>query len=185
MSGIFTRLKDKFVRNNNNNRNNSSNRPPDNPRLSITRQSTRSNTTFCNAPTESATFNLIVHDATHTRAVSLAAIPLSTDMGDPDDIIPVRGVYQPQTHTISDRRALLPLDFTNDTRDFASQQQYHRLYPTLPSFTPPQGMYTADQVYTARQTLYLMARGDTMNPNHDLPMVPLSNDEHYASDAAT
>ena len=42
------------------------------------------------------------------RAVSLAAIPLSTDLGDPDDIIPVRGVYQPQTHTISDRRASLP-----------------------------------------------------------------------------
>ena len=93
MSGIFTRLKDKFVRNNNNNRNNSSNRPPDNPHLSITRQSTRSNTTFRNAPTESATFNSIIHDASHTRAVSLAAIPLSTDVGDPDDIIPVRGVY--------------------------------------------------------------------------------------------
>ena len=106
MSGIFTRLKDKFVHNNNNNRNNSRNRPPDNPRLSITRQSTRSNTTFCNAPTESDTFNLIVHDA---------AIPLLTDLGDPDDIIPVRGVYQPQTHTISDRRASLPLDFTDDT----------------------------------------------------------------------
>ena len=34
MSGIFTRLKDRFVHNNNNNRNNSSNRPPDNPGLS-------------------------------------------------------------------------------------------------------------------------------------------------------
>ena len=34
MSGIFTRLKDN---NSNNNRNNSNNRPPDNPRLSITR----------------------------------------------------------------------------------------------------------------------------------------------------
>ena len=105
-------------------------------------------------------------------------------MGDPNDIIPVRGVYQPQTHTISDRRASLPLDFTDDTRDLASQQQYHRLYPTLPSFTPPQGMYAADQVYTARQTLYLTARGDTMNPNHNLPMAPLLNDEHYVSDAA-
>ena len=69
MSGIFTRLKDRFVHNNNNNRNNSSNRPPDNPHLSITRQSTRSNTTFCNAPMEPATFNSIVQDATHTRAV--------------------------------------------------------------------------------------------------------------------
>ena len=105
MSGIFTRLKDRFVCNNNNNRNNFSNRPPDNPHLSITRQSTRSNTTFRNAPTESATFNSIVQDATHTRAVSLAAIPISTDTGDPDDTIPVRGVYQLQTHTISDRRA--------------------------------------------------------------------------------
>ena len=121
---------------------------------------------------------------THTRAVSLAAIPLSTDVGDPDDIIPVRGVYQPQTHTISDRRASLPLDFIDDTRDLASQQQYHRLYPTLPSFTPPQGMYAAYQVYTARRTLYLTARGNTMNPNHDLPMAPLSNDEHYVSDTA-
>ena len=106
-------------------------------------------------------------------------------MGDPDNIIPVRGVYQPQTHIISDRRASLPLDFTNDTRDLASQQQYHRLYPTLPSFTPPQGMYAADQVYTARRTLYLTAMVDTTNPNRDLPMVPLSNDEHYVSDAAT
>ena len=150
MSGIFTRLKDRFVRNNNNNRNNSSNRPPDNTHLSITRQSTRSNTTFYNAPTESATFNLIVHDVTHTRAVLLAAIPLSTDVGDPDDIIPVRGVYQPQTHTISGRCALLPLDLIDDTRDLTSQQQYNRLYPTLPSFTPPKGMYAADQVYTAR-----------------------------------
>ena len=61
-----------------------------------------------------------MQDATHTRAVSLAAIPLLTDVGDPDDIIPVKGVYQPQTHMISDRRALLPLDFTNDTRDLAS-----------------------------------------------------------------
>ena len=85
-----------------------------------------------------------MQDATHTRAVLLAAIPLSTDVGDPDDIIPVRGVYQPQTHTISDRRALLHLDFTDDTRDLASQQQYHRLYPTLLLFTPPQGMYAAD-----------------------------------------
>ena len=59
------------------------------------------------------------------------------------------------------------------------------MYPTLPSFTPPQGMYAADQVYTARRTLYLTARGDTTNPNHDLPMVPLSHDEHYISDAAT
>ena len=134
---------------------------------------------------ESATFNSIVHDATHTRAVSLAAIPLSTDVGDPDDIIPVRGVYQPQTHTISDRRTSLPLDLIDDTRDFTTQQQYNRLYPTLPSFTPPQGMYAADQVYTARRTLYLTARGDTTNPNPDLPMAPLSQDEHYVSDAAT
>ena len=185
MSGIFTKLKDRFVCNNSNNRNNSTNRPPDNSHLSITRRRTRSNTTFCNAPTKSATFNSIVQDATHTRAVSLAAIPLSTDVGDPDDIIPVRGVYQPQTHTISDRRASLPLDFTDDTRDLASQQQYHRLYPTLPSFIPPQGMYAADQVYTARRTLYLTARGDTTNPNYDLPTAPLSNDEHYISDAAT
>ena len=185
MSGIFTKLKDKFVHNNNNNRSNSSNRPPDNPHLSITRQSTWSNTTFCNAPIESDTFNSIVHDANHTRAVSLAAIPLSTDLGDPDDIIPVRGVYQPQTHTISDRRASLPLDFTDDTRDLASQQQYHRLFPTLLSFTPPHSMYAADQVYTARQTLYLTARGDTTNPNHDLPMASLLNDEHCVSDAAT
>ena len=29
---------------------------------------------------ESATFNSIVQDATHTRAVSLAAIPLFTDV---------------------------------------------------------------------------------------------------------
>ena len=112
------------------------------------RRSTRSNTTFHNAPTESPTLNSIVQDVTHT--VSLAAIPLSTDMGDPDDIIPVRGVHQLQTHTISDRRASLPLDLIDDTRDFLSQQQYSRLYPTLPSFTPPQGMYAADQVYTAR-----------------------------------
>ena len=40
----------------------------------------RSNTTFHNAPMESTTFNSIVQDATHTRAVSLAAIPLSTDV---------------------------------------------------------------------------------------------------------
>ena len=126
-----------------------------------------------------------MQDATHTRAVSLAAIPLSTDMGDPDDIVPVRGVYQPQTHTISDRRASLPLDLIDDTRDISSQQQYRRLYPTLPLFTPPQGMCAADQVYTARRTLYLTARGDTTNPNHDLTMAPLSQDEHYVSDVAT
>ena len=126
-----------------------------------------------------------MQDATHTRAVSLAAIPLSTDLGDPDDIIPVRGAYKPQTHTISDQRASLPLDLIDDTRDLTSQQQYNRLYPTLPSFTPPQGMYAADQVYTARQTLYLTARGDTTNPNHDLPMAPLSHDKHYISDTAT
>ena len=125
MSGIFTRLKDRFVCNNNNNRNNLSNRPPDNSCLSITRQSTRSNTTFHNAPTESATFNSIIHDVTHTRAVLLAAIPLSTDVGDPNDIISVRGVYQPQTHTISNRRASLPMDLIDDTRDFTSQQQYN------------------------------------------------------------
>ena len=125
-----------------------------------------------------------MQDATHTRAVWLA-IPLSTDVGDPDDIIPVRGVYQPQTHTITDRRASLPLDLIDDTRDLTSQQQYNRLYPTLPSFTPPQGMYAADQVYTARCTLYLTARGDTTNPNHDLPTAPLLNDEHYVSDTAT
>ena len=144
----------------------------------------RSNTTFHNAPTESTTFNSIVQDATHTRAVSLAAIPLSTDVGNPDDIIPVRGVHQSQTHTISDRRASLPLDLIDDTRDLMSQQQYSRLYPTLPSFTLPQGMYAADQVCTARRTLYLTASSDTMNPNHDLPMVPLSQDEHYISDTA-
>ena len=184
MSGIFTKLKDRFVRNNNNNRNNFSNRPPDNPHLLIMRRSTRSNTTFRNAPTESATFNSIVQDVTHTRAVSLAAIPLSTDVGDPDDIIPVRGVHHSQTHTIMDRRASLPLDLIDDTRDLASQQQHSRLYPTLPSFTPLQGMYAADQVYTARRTLYLTARGDTTNPNHDLPTAPLSQDEHYVSDAA-
>ena len=184
MSGIFTRLKDRFVHNNNNNnRNNSSNRPPDNPCLSITR-STRSNTTFHNVPKEFATFNSIVQDATHTRAVSLAAIPLSMDMGNPDDIIPVKGVYQPQTHTISDRRASLPLDLIDDTRDISSQQQYSRLYPTLPLFTPPQGMYAADQVYMARRALYLTARGDTTNPNHDLPTAPLSQDEHYVSHTA-
>ena len=90
-----------------------------------------------------------------------------------------------QPNTISDRRALLPLDLIDDTRDVTSQQQYNRLYPMLLSFTPPQGMYAADQVYTARQTLYLTARGDTTNPNHDLPMAPLSQDEHYVSDAAT
>ena len=185
MSGIVTRLKDRFVHNNNNNRNNSTNRPADNSCLSITRQSTMSNTTFHNTPTESATFNSIMQDATHTRAVSLSAIPLSTDMGDPDDIIPVRGVYQPQIHTISDRRALLPLDLIDDTRDLTPQQQYNQLYPTLPSFTPPQGMYAADQVYTAKRTLFLMARGDTTNPNHDLPTAPLSNDEYYVSDTAT
>ena len=77
------------------------------------------------------------------------------------------------------------MDLIDDTRDFTSQQQYNRLYPTLPLFTPPQGMYAADQVYTARRTLYLTARGDTTNPNHDLPTAPLSQDEHYVSDAAT
>ena len=126
-----------------------------------------------------------MQDVTHTRAVSLAAIPLSMDVGDPDDIILVRGVYQPQTNTISDRRALLPLDLIDDMRDILSQQQYSRLYPTLPSFTPPQGMYAADQVYTTRQTLYMTARGNTTNPNHDLPTAPLSQDEHYVSDTAT
>ena len=90
-----------------------------------------------------------MQNATHTRAVSLAAIPLTVEVGDPDDIIPVRGVSQ-QTHINSDRRASLPLDLTNDTHNLSSQQQYQRLYPTLPSFTPPQGMYAADQVYTAR-----------------------------------
>ena len=185
MSDIFTRLKDRFVRNSNTNRNNSSNRLPDNPHLLITRRSTRSNTTFRNAPMESATFNSIVQDVTHTRAVSLAAIQVSTDMGDPDDIIPVRGVHQSQTHTISDRRASLLLDLIDDTRDITSQQQYSRLYPTLPLFTPLQGMYAADQVYTARRTLYLTARGDTTNPSHDLPMAPLLQDEHYVSDTAT
>ena len=59
------------------------------------------------------------------------------------------------------------------------------MYPTLLSFTPPQGMYAADQVYTARRTLYLTARGDTTNPNHNLPTAPLSQDEHYVSDTAT
>ena len=122
-----------------------------------------------------------MQDATNTTAVSLAAIPLSTDLGDPDDIIPVRGAYQPLTHTISDRRASLPLNLIDDTRDLTSQQQYNRLYPTLPLLTPPQGMYAADQVYTARRTLYLTARGDTINPNHDLPMAPLSHDEHYVA----
>ena len=91
-----------------------------------------------------------MQDATHTRAVSLAAILLATDVGDPDDIIPVRGVYQQQIHTTSDRRASLPLDLIDYTRDSSSQQQYHRLYPTLSSFTPPQGMYATDQVYMAR-----------------------------------
>ena len=76
------------------------------------------------------------------------------------------------------------MDLIDDTRDLTSQQQYNRLYPTLPSFTPPQGMYAADQVYTARRTLYLTAIGDTTNPNNDLPMAPLSQDEHYVSDAA-
>ena len=75
----------------------------DNPHLSITRRSTRSNTTFCNAPKESATFNSIVQDATHTRAVSLAAIPLDTDIGDPGDVIPIRGVYQHQTQITNAR----------------------------------------------------------------------------------
>ena len=45
-------------------------------------------------------------------------------------------------------------------------------------------MYAADKVYTARRTLYLTPWGDTTNPNHDLPMTPLSNDEHYVSDTA-
>ena len=143
MSGIFTRLRDGLTRNNNNN----SNRPPDNQCLSIMRCSTRSNTTIRNAPTESMTFNSIVQDATHMRAVSLAAIPITAEIRDLDNIIPVRGAYQMPTNT--DQRASLPLGLTDNTRDLASQQQYPRLYPTLPSFTTPQGMYTADQVYTA------------------------------------
>ena len=94
-------------------------------------------------------------------------------------------MYQRLTHITSDRRALLPLELTDNTRDISLQQQYHRLYPTLPLFTLPQGMYTANQVYTARQTLYQTARGDTTNPNHDLSMGPLSQDKHYVSDVAT
>ena len=121
----------------------------------------------------------------HMRAVSLAAILLATEVGDPEDIIPIRGVYQHQTSITNDRRASLPLELTDNTRDISTQQEYHRLYPTLPSFTSPQGMYTANQVYTARRTLYLTARGDTTNPYHDLPPGPLSQDEHYVLDVAT
>ena len=43
------------------------------------------------------------------------------------------------------------------------------IIPTLSPFTPPQGMYIANQIYTARQTLYLTASGGTTNPNHNLP----------------
>ena len=118
MSCIFTKLKDKFVCNN---RDNSNNRSTDNSCLSITRQSTRSNTTFHNAPTESATFNSIVQDATHTRVVSLAAILLNTDIGDPDEVIPIRGVYQHQTQITNARRASLPLDIMDNTRDTLPQ----------------------------------------------------------------
>ena len=108
---------------------------------------------------------------THTwaRAVSLAAIPLDADIGDPDDAIPIRCVYQHQTQITNARRASLPLEIIDNTRDILPQRQCQRLYPTLPSLTPPQGMYTANQVYTARRTLYLTARGDTMNPNNNLP----------------
>ena len=134
MSGIFTRLKDRFVQSN---RDNSNNRSTDNSHLSITRRSTRSNTTFCNAPMESATFNSIVQDATHTRAVSLAAIPLDADIGDPDEVIPIRGVYQHQTQITNARRASLPLEIIDNTRDISPHRQYQRLYPTLPSLTPP------------------------------------------------
>ena len=93
----------------------------DNSHLSTVRQSTRSNTTFQNATTESATFNSIVQNATHTRAVSLAAIPLDTDIGDPDEFIPIRGVYQQQTQITNTRRASLPLDITDNTQDTSLQ----------------------------------------------------------------
>ena len=56
MSGLFTKLKDKFVRNN---RDSTNNRQADNSHLSITQPSTHSNTILGNAPTESATFNSI------------------------------------------------------------------------------------------------------------------------------
>ena len=47
-------------------------------------------------------------------------------------------------------------------------------------------MYTAaNQIYTAQRTLYLTAAGDTTNPNLDLPLRTLSQDEHYVSDVAT
>ena len=85
------------------------------------RRSTQSNTMFCNAPMESATFNSIVQDATHTRAVSLAAIPLDTDIGDPDEVIPIRGVYQHQTQITNARRASLPLAIIDNTRDTSPQ----------------------------------------------------------------
>ena len=51
-----------------------------------------------NALTESATFSSIVQDATHMRAVSLAAIPITAEIGDPNDIIPVRSAYQMPTN---------------------------------------------------------------------------------------
>ena len=140
---------------------------------------------FHNAPTESATFNSIVQDATHTRAVSLAAIPLDTDIGDPDEVIPIRGVYQYQTQITNARRASLPLDIIDNTRDTLPQRQYQRLHPTLSPLTPPHSMYTANQVYTARRTLYLTARGDTTDPNNDLPRRALLQDKHYVSDVAT
>ena len=180
MSGIFMKLKDKFIRNN---RDNTNNRHADNSHLSITWCSMLSNTVLGNAPTESATFNSIVQNATHTRAVSLSAIPLDTAVGDPDDIIPIRGIYQQHTQIANERWASLPLDMVM-TQAVSPQCQYNRLYPRLSPLTPLQGMYTAaNQIYTAHRTLYLTSTDGATNQVQQLRTLP--QDEHYVSDVAT
>ena len=62
-----------------------------------------------------------MQNATHTRVVSLAAIPLDTDIGDPDKVIPNRGVYQQQTQITNARRASLPLAIADNTWDTSPQ----------------------------------------------------------------
>ena len=190
MASIFNKFKNSFgkgstkqtIDNNTDNQNKQ-------PKLTIHKRPTRSNTKLVTGVTHSTTFDGIVHNAATAQTFSLAQIPLQHNSYEVDETVTFpKTSYAATSNTVSQPPMsnihIVPVDVHRPDIRTPTQQNVDSLYPPLSVDTVEQVVTLVQQPVQNQQTHRGSGTGDTMNPRSDLPDRLLA-DEHYVADVAT
>ena len=183
MTSFFERVKNSFGKGNTKvTKDNTSE-----PKLTLQRRNTRSNTKIKSRATASDTFDNIVCNAANAQTVSIANIPIYHNTPEVEEVLPFMKIYNPtratqhiqpqNTQAVVAQVHQLPVQAT-------TRNHQNRLYPDLRILDGQGGMQSYSG-QSARRTLYTSFTGDTTNPNADLPDLPLQDDEQFVADVAT